>query len=145
MDRKRSAPDIGYLKVGIGGDGDRFNGFTGTQQPGHNHKTLIVGGAISSGAGGKGEDLIGGIHLHIKIMEAAVTGLADDVFHISFRLIVVEGHLCIEAGEDLEGHLLFFGGIINVRIALGHVQPVIAGKLGKQDRKSTRLNSSHRL
>lgn len=60
MDRKRSAPDIGYLKVGIGGDGDRFNGFTGTQQPGHNHKTLIVGGAISSGAGGKGEDLIGG-------------------------------------------------------------------------------------
>ena len=65
----------GFLMVRIVGDGDGGDLLPVPHQAGHDHKPLPVTGAIGPGAGGQGQDFIGGVDVHIVGEAAAALGL----------------------------------------------------------------------
>lgn len=81
-------------------DGDQGSGGTLLHQLCHHHKAhvlpVLAGGVgVLIGAGGQGEDFVGGGHRHVEIQEGTVSCLVDDLL----------GKGGLDIGEHLAVHL----------------------------------------
>ena len=119
----------GILQHGIGG-----------QQLGHDDIAVVIGivqlGIIRQtvGAGGEGEDLIVAGHFHIIIVEGKILGLFDEAIEGGIGGVgvdVVELDIGVEYRKYLPDHVLFDGGVVDIRMGLGKFLVLILQQLGE--------------
>ena len=68
------------------------------------------------GAGGEGEDLIVAGHFHIIIVEGKILGLFDEAIEGGIGGVGVD---VVELDIGVPDHVLFDGGVVDIRMGLG--------------------------
>ena len=84
------------------------------------------------GAGGKGQDLIVAGHLHVIVVEGKVLRLFQQagIGRVSRgRVDIVKADIGVKDGKDLPDHILFDGGIVDVRVAPGKLRVLVFQQL----------------
>ena len=86
------------------------------------------------GAGGEGEDLIVTGHFHIIIVEGKILGLFDEAIEGGIGGVgvdVVELDIGVEYRKYLPDHVLFDGGVVDIRMGLGKILVLILQQLSE--------------
>ena len=84
------------------------------------------------GAGGKGQDLIVAGHLHVVVVEGKVLRLFQQagIGRVGRgRVDIVKADIGVKDGKDLPDHILFDGGIVDVRVAPGKLRVLVFQQL----------------